>query len=79
MEICRRCNIDKEEADFYKGNRICKKCKIEYQKTILDKEKRSIYVKAYRIKNIESIKEKDKEYYANNSESIKLRMKDIYV
>lgn len=59
MKICKKCNIEKDIENFYKGKNICKKC---YN----DKRKE------YRIKNKDNIKQKDKVYYENNKEKRKL-------
>ena len=77
MKECRECKIVKEDSDFYKGCRKCKSCKIKYQKSILNPEKRKKYVKEYYSKNKEEQIALSKEYYRNNSDKIKENSKKI--
>jgi len=81
MKKCNRCLDDKEESLFYKGNAICKKCKIEQSKTYVEdnKEKIKEYKKEYREKNSLAIKDKSKEYYNENSDYIKAKASDNYL
>ena len=80
MRVCKKCQIEKEEKDFYKGCAKCKSCKIEYQKShvILNREKISKYKKEYAIKNSEKIKSESKKYYENNKDYIKERVYNQY-
>jgi hypothetical protein len=80
MKVCKKCQIEKEETDFYKGDAKCKSCKIDYQKkhTELNKEKIREYKKNYASKNSEKIKSESKQYYENNKDLIKERVSNNY-
>ena len=83
MRTCIKCQEQKSDSEYYKTNgylsNICKKCKINSQKTParrgylkqyrkLNKEKFSSLNKNWRSKNKEYIKTKQKEYRENNKE-----------
>lgn len=57
MKFCTRCNIEKEDSEFSKHNRKCKKCVSERKRE-------------YRLENKESISLKNKEYSAINKQKI---------
>jgi hypothetical protein len=80
MKKCRKCLDIKEENDYYKGNAICKKCKIDYQKkhSELNKDKVKEYKRNYTIINKISISEKNKERYEENIDFIKEKSKAYY-
>ena len=75
MKVCSNCNIEKENSEFKKGKRKCKKCLKEYQdvynKSYYEKNKEKIInqVKEYSKKNDK--KKYLKEYYHNNKEKNK--------
>lgn len=80
MKICKKCQIEKDDNEFYTSNKTCKKCKIEYQKKLSEGNRESIkeYKKEYACKNANKISEKSKKYYIDNSEKIKERMSNYY-
>lgn len=73
MKVCSKCNMEKSENDFYKGNAKCKSCKIDYQKkhSKLNKDRIKEYKRKYRIENMDEIKTTLANYYKENCEKIK--------
>lgn len=65
MKVCTKCNIEKDEDEFYKNRSYCKKCIAEYKRS-------------YHVKNRERILQKHKEYYAEHSDEIINRSKVYY-
>jgi hypothetical protein len=66
MKICSKCNIEKDDTDFYRRrDKQCKTC---------DKER----IKLYRQNNPEKLKEKSKLYRQNNSKKLKEKDKLYY-
>ena len=67
---CKSCEIEKEENDFYKGSRVCKKCRIqlikEWKKNNPEKVKAS--VKKRRKECHGEILERERKYREDNSE-----------
>ena len=61
MKICKKCTIEKESDDFYKGHATCKKCYIEK-------------VKNHQLENYEHYREYDKNR-ANLPHRIEARIK----
>jgi hypothetical protein len=80
MKLCKCCNINKEESEFYKGNAKCKSCKIEYQKKYSTENSENIkkYKKRYRSENSEDIKNVLSNYYRENSERMKEKSRNNY-
>jgi len=72
MKICSKCGIEKDEKDFYRGNRCddcISKCNKEYYAKNL--EKKSKYNKEYYAKNLEKKSKYNKEYRTKNLEKIR--------
>lgn len=65
MKICIHCLDEKNEKDFPEKKNTCKACT-------------SLYLKAYRKKNAEAIKEKDRLDYLANRDTILAEMKVKY-
>jgi len=69
MKVCSTCKIEKELTEFHKKlnylQSLCKNCQ-------------SIYLKKYRLKNKEILKEKSKIYVENNKEIIKQKQKESH-
>jgi hypothetical protein len=63
MKICRECNIEKEDIEFEKNKRVCRKCRNKYK---------SIYNKKYRIKNGDKLRLDSKNYYYFNKDRFKI-------
>lgn len=78
MKMCKKCQIEKEDSDFYTRMRVCKKCRIEYQKNILDTDKRKQYVKEYYQKNKEEQLSLAKDWYYKNSDRAKENARKNY-
>jgi hypothetical protein len=62
MKICNKCNVEKDDSEFYVSRNECKTCKKERSKL-------------YRQNNLEKVKERRKLYYQNNTEKMKERKK----
>lgn len=83
MKNCIKCNIEKEETEFYKRGRdnmcysYCKECTkiIKNENYYKNKELRCQYAKTYYNANKESIFEKEKERYKND---VNFRLSKIY-
>lgn len=92
MKVCRVCEKEKEEVDFRKHRRVCKKClykqnrewisKTGYYKRWYeenyDSKKESNRKKEYYAENKEILNRKSSEYYRNNIEYIKDKHKEWY-
>ena len=69
---CKSCEIEKEENDFYKGSRVCKKCRIqlikEWKKNNPEKVKAS--VKKRRKECHGEILERERKYREDNREKV---------
>lgn len=87
MKICSRCDINKDDSEFYKDNRSgglryhCKACHNLYYKQNIDhiknyrevrKPEKIVYNKIYKENNKERIKEYNKKYKAENKADIDL-------
>ena len=82
MKICRKCEIEKENSEFYRkekmSNRldsVCKKCKnnltTENRRNDTEYRKKHLeHSKRYRENNIEKVKDSKKRYYQDNKEII---------
>lgn len=77
MKYCIKCNIEKDDSDFYSGRNVCKVCRKEQNKQWRQNNPEAIkeHKKQYRQNNAEAIKEHMKQYYQNNIEAIKEQMK----
>lgn len=70
MEICRKCNSSVDEVLTSKTGRACKKCVSEYNRQYREKHKEKISAqkKAWKIRNADHVKEKDRAYADANPE-----------
>ena len=68
--ICNKCNLEKENTEYYKNRRICKTCIIDKQKEISKNDYDYNKLK-------DSIKEYGKNYY-HNIYKIKKMNNNIY-
>jgi hypothetical protein len=103
MTKCPKCQLEKEESEFYvSGTKHCKTCRSKYIKErrknlpemfrkyskpehykpdrrreyyLRNKERISERIKAYRIKNSESVARRQEEYYQKNKNVIRERNK----
>ena len=78
--VCRNCLEEKEDIDFYKGNKKCKKCKIEYGKKYVEENRDKIkaYKREYSLNNKESIREYHSSKYQSNKDFFLKTAKDNY-
>ncbi len=74
MKICSKCEIEKDDSEFYSksAKKYCKECGRKMCKEYKERNKEKIkeYNKEYKEKNKEKIKEKNKEYNIKNKEII---------
>jgi hypothetical protein len=81
--ICNKCNLEKENTEYYKNRRVCKTCIIDKQKEISKNEydeNKDYYIHKSKVrynKLKDSIKEYGKNYY-HNIYKIKKINNDIY-
>jgi len=68
MKKCIKCEQEKEEELFVKGENLCKECKSEYNKK---------YHEKYSIENKEKIKQRQKEYAIKNKEKLSKNKKNM--
>lgn len=80
MKLCKKCNIEKENSDFYREKKSkdglrgsCKLCMGLYQSNIDRKHRSSIVKKSY-YNNID----KNKKYYQDNKDYIKEQRRNRY-
>lgn len=71
MKVCRSCNQEKNDSDFDKGRRVCKKCRyIQYRER---QRKKGLFPKPRKPRKKKSKAEKKKtrkEYYLKNKDKI---------
>jgi hypothetical protein len=77
MKTCNKCNIEKDDSEFYSDRNTCKVCEKERKKLYYQNnaEKVKEQSKLYRQNNPEKVKERDKLYYQNNAEKVKEQSK----
>jgi len=80
MKCCIKCNMEKDDSEFYEGKNVCKPClkeqkKIWYQNNA---EKYKERKKLYYQNNLEKVKEQQKLYRQNNLEKVKEQQKLYY-
>ena len=69
--ICNKCNLEKENDEYYKNRRICKTCILDKQKEISKNDyndNKDYYIHKSKVrynKLKDSIKEYSKNYYHN--------------
>lgn len=87
MKTCSKCQIVKEECEFYKNQRWCITCKKQYnqensiQISIRGKQYCQDHreeLKTYRQKNSEKIKDYQKRWYQENKEELNARSAAYY-
>lgn len=82
---CKKCEIDKNLEEFYKGRNICKICFCSNTKAYQDNNKEKIskhkkkYNKIYYESNKDRLNEVHKNYRSNNKEKISEHNKIIYI
>lgn len=73
MKTCNKCNIEKDDAEFYSDRNACKACEREriklYRQNHAEKDKER--KKRYYEKNAEKVKERNKRYRQNHAEKVK--------
>jgi hypothetical protein len=84
LKICSKCDIEKEESEFYNDKRAndgltssCKECHKEYSRN--NKARKAIYDAKRRITNKEAIAKYQKEYAEKNKDSLKEYKKKYYL
>lgn len=72
LKDCNKCNSTLEDSDFYGKNKVCKKCKIEYQKSRYKNKKEKLinYQKSRYQDNKNTLNDYQKEYAKNNKEKV---------
>ena len=58
FKLCKTCNLEKEEKEFRKNRRVCKKCV-----SIANSAKYGELIKNYYVTHQEEIIQRSKEYY----------------
>jgi len=68
--ICKKCEIDKAETEFYQKNKQCKKCVDEVHRKWMKKNKEKVlaYDKKKREKNREKVRRSSRDHYHSNKE-----------
>jgi hypothetical protein len=75
--ICRTCDKEKSETEFYRNSKSCKKCKCiqTNQWRLANKDKVAATRKKHRLENIEKYRENDKLYRESNPDKINQSVK----
>ncbi len=72
MKICNLCNNEKNDDDFDKNRRQCKKCFYKKHKNIIQKIQKKYYQN-----NKEKIKDQSNEYRKQNEDKVKKRQNEL--
>ena len=80
MKKCSKCEIEKNENDFYKGRNHCKECRKEYRKKHNEKNPdiKKKYGKKRWIENKEAEQQRNKEYRLKNVDKLRKKDRDNY-